>query len=124
MSTDAACDTLIERGKRPVPRPVDVFALRVVDRLAETLVVVALFVELALVLANVLARGLFQHSFLWSDEVARLALSIIAFVGGAVAYRRREHAQVRVILRMLPPRAERVCLALADSVALCAATLT
>ena len=42
-----------------------------------------------------------DHSFLWSDEVARLALSILAFIGGAVAYRRRDHAFVRIVLNLV-----------------------
>ncbi len=99
-------------------------ALHIADRFAEALVVAALFLELVLVLANVVVRGFFHHSFLWSDEVARLNLSIIAFVGGAVAYRRREHAHVRLILGLLPPPAERLCLALVDVIVLFATGLT
>ncbi|MBS0530554.1 MAG: TRAP transporter large permease subunit, partial [Proteobacteria bacterium] len=96
----------------------EVAALRWLDTSAEVVVVVALLAELVLVLANVVARIYFQHSFLWTDEVARLALSILAFIGGAVAYRRRDHAFVRVILSRLPKRGERGCLALADVVVL------
>src|SRR5271155_1466812 len=92
------------------------FALRALDRLAETIVVGALLGELLLVLANVMARVFFRQSFLWSDEVARLVLSILAFIGGAVAYRRRDHAQVRLFLNLVPSRVERACLALADIV--------
>ena len=88
--------------RRRHPRMAMESSLRVADRFAEGFVVVALFGELALVLANILARLFFHRSFLWSDEVARLALSILAFVGGALAYRRREHAQVRLILSLLP----------------------
>jgi tripartite ATP-independent transporter DctM subunit len=98
--------------------------LRIIDLIAECLIVVALLGELGLVLANVAARIFFQHSFLWSDEVARLALSILAFIGGAVAYRRRDHAFVRVIISLLPSHGERACLALADVVVLFVAGLT
>jgi TRAP-type C4-dicarboxylate transport system permease small subunit len=98
--------------------------LRYLDLAAESLVVFALLAELVLVLANVAARVYFQHSFLWTDEVARLVLSVLAFVGGAVAYRRRDHAFVRVILSRLPRRGERACLALADVVVLFVAGLT
>jgi tripartite ATP-independent transporter DctM subunit len=98
--------------------------LRVADRIAETLVVVALLAELLLVLANIAARAFFHHSFLWADEAARLALSVMAFVGGAVAYRRGQHAQVRLILAILPKRGELVCLALADVIVFCSAVLT
>src|SRR5580698_11186752 len=87
------------------------FALRVVDRIADTLVVAALFAELLLVLANIVARAFFHHSFLWADEAARLALSVMGFVGGAVAYRRGQHAHVQLLVGVLPKRGERVCLA-------------
>ncbi len=92
------------------------FAQRAIDRAAEAVVVAALLGELLLVLANVLARLVFHESFLWSDEIARLVLSILAFIGGAVAYRRGDHAQVRLILNLVPTRIERICLALADVV--------
>ncbi len=98
--------------------------LRLIDRAAESLIVAALLGELVLVLANVMARLFFHHSFLWTDEIARLALSILAFIGGAVAYRRRDHAFVRVILSRLPNGGERGCLALADVVVLFVAGIT
>src|SRR5665213_3330532 len=106
----------------PVGR--EMTALWLIDRAAESLIVAALLGELVLVLANVAARIYFQRSFLWTDEVARLALSILAFIGGAVAYRRRDHAFVRVILSRLPSRGERGCLAFADVVVLFVAGLT
>lgn len=98
--------------------------LRYIDFAAEALVVAALLGELVLVLANVAARVFFASSFLWMDEIARLALSILAFIGGAVAYRRRDHAFVRVVLSRLPPNGERACLALAEVVVLFVAIIT
>jgi tripartite ATP-independent transporter DctM subunit len=98
--------------------------LRKIDLCAEGLVVIALLAELGLVLANVLARAWFHHSFLWSDEAARLSLSILAFIGGAVAYRRREHAFVRVVLNLLPVQVERNCLVLSDMIVVFVVCLT
>src|ERR1039457_7149848 len=98
--------------------------LRAIDLCAESLVVAALLAELGLVLANVLARAWFHRSFLWTDEIARLALSILAFIGGAVAYRRRDHAFVRVLPSRLPSRGGRGCLAFADVVVLFVAGVT
>jgi tripartite ATP-independent transporter DctM subunit len=98
--------------------------LRTVDAGAEALVVAALLSELCLVLANVVARTVFNTSFLWADEMARLALAILAFIGGAVAYRRREHAFVRVVINAFPKRVHEACLALADVVVLFVALLT
>jgi tripartite ATP-independent transporter DctM subunit len=102
----------------------DGVALRVVERIAEGMVVAALFVELSLVLANIVARSFFQSSFLWADEAARLALSVMAFVGGAVAYRRRQHAHVRLIIGLLPTHYEPAFLALADVIVFLSAVLT
>ena len=98
--------------------------MRVVDAFAETVVIAALLGELGLVLGNVFARSYFHHSFLWADEVARLSLSILAFVGGAVAYRRRDHAFVRVVLNLVPRPVERTCLALSDIIVLFVVGLT
>jgi tripartite ATP-independent transporter DctM subunit len=93
-------------------------AMRAIDAIAETLVVVALLGELILVLANVVVRIYFHTSFLWTDEVARLSLSILAFIGGAVAYRRGDHAFVRILLNLAPKPVEHGCLALSDIVVL------
>jgi tripartite ATP-independent transporter DctM subunit len=112
-------------GGQPTPRAApNAILLRAVDAFAESILVAALLGELGLVLANVLARAYFQQSFLWADEAARLALSILAFIGGAVAYRRRDHAFVRVVLNLVSKRSERACLALADIVVLFVAGLT
>src|ERR1035441_5675412 len=92
--------------------------LRVIDACADGLLVMALMGELGIVFANVLARVFFNTSFLWADEVARFVLSIIAFIGGAVACRRRGHAFVRVLLNRCPAGMQRVFFALADVLAL------
>ncbi len=120
---DAEAPIALPDGAVPAVLP-EIALLRFIDRTAEGLIVAALLGELVLVLANIAARVFFQHSFLWTDEIARLALSILAFVGGAVAYRRRDHAFVRVILSRLPARGERGCLALADVVVLFVAGIT
>ncbi len=99
-------------------------ALRIIDTAADTVLVVALLGELGIVFANVLARAFFTTSFLWADEVAHLVLSTLAFVGGAVAYRRREHAFVRVLINVFPERVQRVCFAFADVLALFLAGVT
>src|SRR5499427_8470368 len=98
--------------------------LRAVEFVAETIVIVALLAELVLVLANVFDRIYFRRSFLWADEAARSSLSILAFIGGAVAYRRREHAFVRILHNLVAPPVERACLVLSDIVVLFVVTLT
>jgi len=124
LSDDRGEPAARSRVDAPPPARREVTALRFIDLAAESLIVAALLGELVLVLANVAARVYFARSFLWTDEVARLALSILAFIGGAVAYRRRDHAFVRVILSRLPSRGERGCLALADVIVLFVAGIT
>jgi tripartite ATP-independent transporter DctM subunit len=99
-------------------------ALRAIEMVAEAIVVLALLAELALVLANVFARVYFRHSFLWSDEAARLSLSILAFIGGAVAYRRSDHAFVRIVIDRFHPAARQACLVLSDIIVLFVVGLT
>jgi tripartite ATP-independent transporter DctM subunit len=98
--------------------------LRAIEMAAEAILVFALLAELTLVVANVGARVYFHTSFLWSDEAARLSLSILAFIGGAVAYRRSDHAFVRLVLDRLHPKAAHTCLALSDAVVLFVVGLT
>src|SRR3974377_544927 len=104
------------------PRP-SFNILRTVEFVAETIVFCALLAELVLVLANVFDRTYFHRSFLWADEAARLSLSILAFIGGAVAYRRREHAFVRILHNLVAPPVERACLVLSAIVVLFVVTL-
>jgi tripartite ATP-independent transporter DctM subunit len=77
-------------------------------------VIAALLGELSAVFANVIARTFFDVAFLWTDEVAKLALSTLAFVGGAVAYASGHHTYVRVLLKRFGLRGERMCIAAAD----------
>lgn len=75
------------------------------DRIAEVVLVAALVGELIVVIANVAGRTFGQTGFLWTQEVAQLALSTITFVGGVVAYRRLQHVPVRAVLNLLPEKA-------------------
>jgi tripartite ATP-independent transporter DctM subunit len=89
-------------------------AVLLLDRALDIVVGTALLGELLVVIGNVLGRTFFDLPLLWSDEVATLALSTIAFIGGAVAYRRDAHISVRTIVNALPESAQSVVLAAAD----------
>ena len=65
----------------------------------------AMLAELVIILGDVAQRQFLSRSFLWADETAKLALSIIAFIGGAAAYRARQHTSVRVLLDRMRPGA-------------------
>lgn len=89
-------------------------ALRCLDVTAEGLLATALLGEVAVIFFNALARALLHTSFMWTEEVAQIALSMLAFVGGVLAYRRRHHGLLRVILDRLQPASQRVCVAAMD----------
>jgi tripartite ATP-independent transporter DctM subunit len=76
--------------------------LWLLDSALDIIVAVALFGELAAVIADVIGRTVFDEPLLWADEVGGLALTVMAFVGGAVAYRRDQHIAVRVMVEWLP----------------------
>jgi tripartite ATP-independent transporter DctM subunit len=78
--------------------------LRVLDGTLDIIVAAAMFGELAAVVADVLCRTLFDAPLIWADEVGGLALTVMAFIGGALAYRRDQHIAVRVLVEMLPGR--------------------
>ena len=58
------------------------------DKVLQAVLVLALLGELGIVFANVLNRVVLGRSLLWTLEAAEMALAAIAFVGGALAYRR------------------------------------
>ncbi|HXY98884.1 MAG TPA: TRAP transporter large permease subunit [Stellaceae bacterium] len=103
-----------EEAASGLPRLGRGLTLRLVDAAGEAVLAAALLGELAVVLVNVLARLLFGIGFLWTDEIARLALSTLTFIGGAIAFGHGHHGFVRVAIDLLPERARRLSLALAD----------
>ena len=98
--------------------------LRAVDRTAEAVIGAALLGEVASVFLNVIARTFFEVSLLWTEEVASLALSLMAFVGGVVAYRRGHHSSVSLVLDRLPARTRGVAISAADATVLALAIVT
>ena len=92
-------------GAGPRVTSVRTVALRVVGAVhlvATGLAAAALLIELVIILWDVMQREFLSRSFLWSDESAKLSLSTIAFIGGAAAYRSRQHTSVRVLLDLMP----------------------
>ena len=75
-----------------------------VEQVAEIVVVAALAGELVAMFGNVIARSLFGTSLLWSLEIAELALVVMTFVGGAIAYPRNEHMALHAFTDRLPQR--------------------
>ena len=74
----------------------------VIHLTATAVAAAVLIAELVIILCDVTQRQFLSRSFLWSDESAKLSLSTFAFIGGAAAYRSRQHTSVRVLLDLMP----------------------
>src|SRR3974377_1439638 len=96
----------------------------VLDGTLKGLLGLALLGELAIVFFNVLSRWTSGTSLVWTLEGAELALSTIAFVGGAFAYRRGEHAFIHTLVDALPLGYQRACYALIELLVLAVAVTT
>ncbi|WP_156939730.1 TRAP transporter small permease [Desulfocurvus vexinensis] len=68
--------------------------------------------------AQVFWRYVLNDSLFWSEELGRILLIWLTFVGATVAYRQGAHLGVDSLVRRLPPRARAVADALAHLVCL------
>lgn len=75
---------------------------RWLDAVLDILVGLAVICELVIIFGNIIARGVFNAPILWGDELGQLVLTIITFLGGALAYTRNEHIAVHAVVDHLP----------------------
>jgi TRAP-type C4-dicarboxylate transport system permease small subunit len=61
-------------------------------------------VMLALALAQVISRGVFNHSLDWAEELARVALVWCVLLTAPFAYRKGAHVAIVTFAEALPPR--------------------
>lgn len=59
---------------------------------------------IVVVVLQVICRYLFNNSLFWSEELARMLLVQITFLGAAVAFRSRSHIAVDILAARLGPR--------------------
>jgi tripartite ATP-independent transporter DctM subunit len=94
-----------------------------IDETLKILLIGAVIGELGVVFFNILSRSLLGVSLVWTIEAAELALSMIAFLGGALAYRRGEHAFISTIINSFPEVYRRACYALVEFLVLTVAVV-
>lgn len=87
---------------------------RLFDATLDLVVLSALVAQLCITLASVTLRALTHSSILWADDSAKLTLPVVAFLGGAVAYRRGQHASITAGISALPPFGQDVCRVLVE----------
>ena len=59
--------------------------------------------EIAVLLAGVLARYVFQQPLIWSDELASMLFLWLAMLGSAMAFQRGEHMRMTALVGQLRP---------------------
>ena len=76
-------------------------------------VVIALMAAMSvLVFSNVVSRYLFNHSFLWVEEISRYMMVWVGFIGSGLVLRYGAHIAVEAFQDVLPTRAAQATRAL------------
>lgn len=73
-----------------------------VNRCVEYLVMGASLSMALVILLQVIFRYVFNHSLFWSEELGRMLLVWLSFMGASVAYKRKAHMGVAVVVSRLP----------------------
>ena len=87
---------------------------RAVILLMDVLLAIALLGQLGIMFTNVVTRYVFDYQNTWGQEISMITLTIIVFIGGAVAYVRDRHMAVEVITCLLPGTWQRFLAAAVD----------
>lgn len=77
--------------------------------LTEIPAAILVVVEVGVLFAGVLARYVFDHPLVWTDELAGILFLWLAMLGAVIALRRGEHMRLTFVLRRAGPRTRAVC---------------
>ncbi|MBU6492694.1 MAG: TRAP transporter small permease subunit, partial [Burkholderiales bacterium] len=58
---------------------------------------IAVLAEVVILLVGIIARFVFNHPLVWSDEIASILFLWLAMLGSAVALRRGHHMRMTVL---------------------------
>ncbi|MET1416714.1 TRAP transporter small permease [Roseibium sp. HPY-6] len=92
------------------------FLERVIFAVLRYLLVMILATMVVAVLAQVFSRYALDFSLTWSEELARICMITMVFLGAAVLSRDNEHLAVTTIIELLPKRVFHLCVCGAQAV--------
>ena len=75
-----------------------------VNRLIEAILACIALGMSVLIAVQVVSRYFFNHSIFWSEEVGRICLVWITFLGGSAVYKRHGHLGIDFLVKHLPGR--------------------
>ena len=82
--------------------------MTVIDKAVEALVAMLMAALVVLVFLAVFFRYVLNDPLTWSEEVGRICLVWVSFLGAYLAHRRADHIAVTALLQGLPDRVRRV----------------
>jgi len=83
----------------------------ILDRVLYLLIFLVLAGMVAIVAANVFGRFVLGKSISWGEEVAKILLTYLTFLGAAYAMRENSHYAFDFLIRKMPPKTLRFFLA-------------
>ena len=87
--------------------------IRAYDTLLKIIIVACLVAMVVMVFANVVMRYAFNTGLPVSEELARWCFVWLTFLGAILVLRERSHLGVVLVVRILAPRARKLCLIVA-----------
>jgi TRAP-type C4-dicarboxylate transport system permease small subunit len=93
---------------------------RIMDRALSYVTALLMVLMAGTVFSNVICRYFLDASLFWYEEVSRFLLIWIVFLGAVIAYIKGDHLGIDVLLIVLPPRAKKAVVVLADLLVLIA----
>lgn len=83
-------------------------ARKIFNEIEDNLLAAMIVVMSVLAFVNVIARYVFLASFPWVEELNRLGLVILSYMGAAVALKNNAHLGLTILTDRLPEKAQKV----------------
>lgn len=83
-------------------------ARKIFNEIEDNLLAAMILVMAILAFVNVIARYVFLASFPWVEELNRLGLVILSYMGAAVALKNNAHLGLTIVTDKLPAKAQKV----------------
>jgi len=85
-----------------------------IDTAFQAITAFLMIAMVVLTLLQVTSRYALQSPYPWTEELARIVLIYLTFFGSIVAFRRREHLKIDILLHVLPQKSRRWLRVLVD----------
>ena len=88
--------------------------LRLIGRIEESFAIACLIAIAVIINLQIFQRYVMNAPFIWPEEVIRITMIWLTFVGAGIAFRRGAHITVDTLVNAMPPAVRTVVLDVAD----------